>query len=809
MPEPLPPSKSTPHPNPIRYQRLDHTFTRKQWLSSVNSCRSKLFAGFPSDHYLLVTEIQVKLAQRKQKFSYTPQIDFAKVDQTLRAKYNRAIQGIHELLEAPVSDHTAKITFYTDGSGTKGRCSRSTPAGWGWTAPQQDSWLEASGPVCTDSQHIKYLGAQVGSNNTGELSAIVEALLKFALEHEYTDVVVHSDSKWSIHMIKGVWRPKTNKTLVSLAQRLAFNSGLRTHFQWVKGHSGVEGNERADRLAEQGRDTGDSNAGRNIPLPRQTTPPQQTQETSGIEEFAAKIMDSANIFPLKSRNTAKPWISNDTLRALEEARRSQASGSPNWKALRNQAKRLARKDRIHWIHEQLVSDPGAISSSVWNAIRRQRRGFQGKRTHLVANGKPVPWSKTHEAFRDHLQNTQWEKAQISDHTAELRRSCAPIRPPMDNEELFTRADLSSALSRAKCGKAPGPDHMSMELLQLLDADGEARLLNFYNHSWINGISPNSWSHATVVSIYKGKGDDSDPGSYRPISLLNATYKVYASMIQSRLALSFDDKLRHTQSGFRAGRGTRHPLFTLRRAMEWAEMTNHNLHCLFLDWKQAFDSIDHTAMLEALTRFGLSPRMIKVISSLYDSPTFQTKGPEDSVAKGSVGAGIRQGCPLSPYLFIIVLTVIFQDLDALLLHRGIPTNTWSEGFPIYDLEYADDTLLMAISLDQLQHILSALEDIAGEYGMRLNLIKTELLVKTDHTANLYFRDGTLDPTKTVVKYLGSMITWKRPFDTAFRHRASIAEESYEKLRLVWNSSMSRNSKLRIFQSTFVPIWTPSL
>ena len=64
---PLPPERLDPHPDPIRFQRLDHFFTRAQWLSTVNSCRSKLHTGFPTDHYLLVSENQVKLAKRTRR----------------------------------------------------------------------------------------------------------------------------------------------------------------------------------------------------------------------------------------------------------------------------------------------------------------------------------------------------------------------------------------------------------------------------------------------------------------------------------------------------------------------------------------------------------------------------------------------------------------------------------------------------------------------------------------------------------------------------------------------------------------------
>ena len=184
----------------------------------------------------------------------------------------------------------------------------------------------------------------------------------------------------------------------------------------------------------------------------------------------------------------------------------------------------------------------------------------------------------------------------------------------------------------------------------------------------------------MVSLYKGKGADTDPANYRPISLLNTIYKVFAAMLQARLAVSHDGNLRRTQYGFRADRSTSQPVFALRRAMEWSDQTSTPLYLLFLDWKQAFDSIDHNAMMERLRRFGLSPSSLKLIQTLYTDATFYTEGPLGEVARGRVGAGIRQGCPLSPYLFIIVLSVLLADVDEALRKNGTRTNTWSVNRP---------------------------------------------------------------------------------------------------------------------------------
>ena len=199
-------------------------------------------------------------------------------------------------------------------------------------------------------------------------------------------------------------------------------------------------------------------------------------------------------------------------------------------------------------------------------------------------------------------------------------------------------------------------------------------------------------------------------------------------------------------------------------MEWSEMTNTPLYFLFLDWKQAFDSIDHNSMIVALRRFGVSSRALNIITSIYKDPIFYTTGLEGQREQGTVGSGIRQGCPLSPYLFVMVLTVLLEDADWGLLEKGIPTNTWSTGKPVYDLEYADDTLLIGKTITQLQHILHEIEAQAALYGMKLNHSKTEILQDPRKPpSKISFLDGSPVPTTTQVKYLGSLISWIKPFD----------------------------------------------
>ena len=165
------------------------------------------------------------------------------------------------------------------------------------------------------------------------------------------------------------------------------------------------------------------------------------------------------------------------------------------------------------------------------------------------------------------------------------------------------------------------------------------------------------------------------------------------------------------------------------------------------------------MLIALRRLGVHPHYISTIQDLYTDPTFCTQGYSTAKSWGKVHAGIRQGCPLSPYLFIMAMTVMFEDVDTRLRAHGTLQNTWSTGKPVYDLEYADDIALMAVSIPQLESFLHSVQVEATLDGLQFNTEKTELLVHPDYPApTVVFANG--DPVP-VTKYLGSKITWATP------------------------------------------------
>ena len=117
----------------------------------------------------------------------------------------------------------------------------------------------------------------------------------------------------------------------------------------------------------------------------------------------------------------------------------------------------------------------------------------------------------------------------------------------------------------------------------------------------------------------------------------------------------------TQFGFRKKKSTAQALFITRRLQDIAEESGSALVLLFLDWEKAFDKVDQVELVKAIGRLNVPPKISNILASFYVNPLFKIK---DSCGKSDYRkqrTGIRQGCPLSPYLFILLMTVMFHDI----------------------------------------------------------------------------------------------------------------------------------------------------
>ena len=336
----------------------------------------------------------------------------------------------------------------------------------------------------------------------------------------------------------------------------------------------------------------------------------------------------------------------------------------------------------------------------------------------------------------------------------------------------------------RANKAAGPDSHPVDFWRSIVLSGGSRkegrswLLKLCNQAWLEQRAPQDWHLQQVALVYK-KGDPSECGSYRPICLLNSSYKIFAMILLRRLlAAGADEKLWESQFGFRRCRSTEDALHCARRVIEraWAHRDGR-LHMLALDWRRAFDSINTDALLNALRRFGLPGHVLKVIESIYSDRKFQVKECGTTSEDCRQDSGICQGCPLSPFLFVIVMSMLTGDARTLLSPSALQA---ASSRALSDLLYADDTLIMGLSSDLVAEYAEAVEKAGASYGMALHWDKTQALsVCTED--RIRRPDGSEIAEKGSFEYLGALLTADGRADSELPRRLGIASSDFQQLQ----------------------------
>ena len=207
----------------------------------------------------------------------------------------------------------------------------------------------------------------------------------------------------------------------------------------------------------------------------------------------------------------------------------------------------------------------------------------------------------------------------------------------------------------------------------------------------------------------------------------------------------------TQYGFRPNMSTSHAIYIIRRIQDYAESTGSKLSLSLLDWEKAFDKIQHDKLVIALQRLGFTSQYVEVIRDCYQKPTFYVKDAYGTSQVKTQYAGIRQGCPLSPFLFILVMTCVDSDIQESLSRHVI--NSRIPGLDYDMVYYAGDTILFSQSNRGLNELLSLTQRISGQYGLKLNRDKS-VAISIYNDGCIHFGDGTPLTRSHEATYLGN-------------------------------------------------------
>jgi hypothetical protein len=187
----------------------------------------------------------------------------------------------------------------------------------------------------------------------------------------------------------------------------------------------------------------------------------------------------------------------------------------------------------------------------------------------------------------------------------------------------------------------------------------------------------------------------------------------SGLILRRLTEYRERQIRENQAGFRPGRGCIDHIFTLRQILEHRHCFQRPTMVVFLDLKSAFDSVDRQALWQCLSIKGVPPKLLSLIQLLYTNSRGRVKLFGKLSSEFATFSGVRQGCPLSPFLFNFVID--------LMMEQSLPASDTCgvevlPGCSVKDIEYADDIALLGSDPLQMQITLNNLMGITIRYAL---------------------------------------------------------------------------------------------
>ena len=282
-------------------------------------------------------------------------------------------------------------------------------------------------------------------------------------------------------------------------------------------------------------------------------------------------------------------------------------------------------------------------------------------------------------------------------------------------------EVSSALlGMARC-KAPGLDGLLVEFyVKFWDVLGPD-LVSVLNSCLDSGSLALSQRRG-IISLSFKKGDRLDPGNWRPITLLNVDYKLASRAIAGQLLKVIHLVVAKDQRCGVPGRFIGENVALLRDVADYASSSGASVAILSLDQEKAFDRVDWSFMQSTLCTMGFGPSFISWVDLFYHRVQSAVNVNGYLSSFFSLSCGVRQGCPLSPLLYVLVSEVLAVNIccnpriSGLCLPGALPLSPISQ--------YADDTSLILTSDDAIVAVIETYALFEQASGSKLKQSKSK-------------------------------------------------------------------------------------
>ena len=300
--------------------------------------------------------------------------------------------------------------------------------------------------------------------------------------------------------------------------------------------------------------------------------------------------------------------------------------------------------------------------------------------------------------------------------------CLTPHETVSLEGDITIEEAKITLKNMKNFKSPGPDGFTVEFYKFFFVDIGHYLIRSVNEGFRNGSLSITQYQGVITCIPKDKKPKQFIKNWRPISLLNVSYKIISSCIAGRIKSVLPSIIHESQKGFMKGRYIGENIRLLYDTIVLTEKEKIPGLLLMIDFEKAFDSVAWSFIEKALNFFNFPKGLIDWFRVLYSKPSSCVSFNGQYSKWFNLQRGCRQGDPISPYLYLVCAEI---------LSIMIRSNEKIKGIKLTNKEillslFADDTTLYLDGTEQsFNEAIKTLDLFSTVSGLRMNNDKTQI------------------------------------------------------------------------------------
>ena len=351
--------------------------------------------------------------------------------------------------------------------------------------------------------------------------------------------------------------------------------------------------------------------------------------------------------------------------------------------------------------------------------------------------------------------------------------------------IISEEEIEKAIRKVKKKKAAGEENLKNEAWIYADGKTKEKLREVLQKICDEKKIPMGWREGWIFPIHK-KGDSAKAENYRDITLMDTGYKILTMIIEEKLKKE-TERLRilpETQAGFKGERSAIDNIYILKTEAERTiNEKKGKLFAFLADLRAAFDKVNRQKLWKKMREYGIEEKLIElIVEIIYEETSCRIKIGKKCTRKFRIKKGLRQGCPFSPLLFLILLA----DVESFFKKRtngGINIGKRR----IYTLAYADNLAVLSTEEGEIKKMLKSLEKYFDEKEMCLNVEKSKILVfsRRDTKKNVrlwkWKREEINIEEVNEFKYLGYTFMKNNPDDA---HIRTITKKATAIMAQVW-------------------------